>query len=311
MLLFAASSLALSPPPVPGTLGLPKLGGLSGVVVPTQAEEQDWMGEPDVVPAAFEAAPALSEEEVASRLRGFRTATNRQLLDIAQLDDYDDELAATIRQTADFAVPTTMPEAVITFFSQGTPQFIVAMLLACTAGRLSLGTPTPTDALVAVAVFAFWCVQEWWIHDKLLHSEDEWFGEQVHGGHHLLPYYHVSLDGVGLAAAWFSAVAAIAAAAAAFLSVPLAPCLTAVGAYTLCGGLYEGSHFLAHTRVPMRRGGLLSKMRRHHMMHHIHNDGYWLAFIIPEIDRLFGTGPKPADVPRATGRRPDRRAEAM
>ena len=38
---------------------------------------------------------------------------------------------------------------------------------------------------------------------------------------------------------------------------------------------------------------------------------YWLAFIIPEIDRLFGTGPKPADVPRATGRRPDRRAEAM
>ena len=61
----------------------------------------------------------------------------------------------------------------------------------------------------------------------------------------------------------------------------------------------------------MRRGGLLSKMRRHHMMHHIHNDGYWLAFIIPEIDRLFGTGPKPADVPRATGRRPDRRAEAM
>ena len=67
MLLFAASSLALTPPPVPGTLGLPKLGGLSGVVVPTQAEEQDWMGEPDVVPAAFEAAPALSEEEVASR----------------------------------------------------------------------------------------------------------------------------------------------------------------------------------------------------------------------------------------------------
>ena len=92
----------------------------------------------------------------------------------------------------------------------------------------TLGAPTPTDALVAVAVFAFWCVQEWWIHDKLLHSEDEWFGEQVHGGHHLLPYYHVSLDGVGLAAAWFSAVAAIAAAAAA--CTPFAAVLAAAAA---------------------------------------------------------------------------------
>ena len=40
MLLFAASSLALTPPPVPGTLGLPKLGGLSASGA-TQAEEQD------------------------------------------------------------------------------------------------------------------------------------------------------------------------------------------------------------------------------------------------------------------------------
>ena len=31
----------------------------------------------------------------------------------------------------------------------------------------------------------------------------------VHRWHHELPYYHVSLDGIGLAAVWFSVVAVL------------------------------------------------------------------------------------------------------
>ena len=174
------------------------------------------MGEPDVVPAAFEAAPALSEEEVASRLRGFRTATNRQLLDIAQLDDYDDELAATIRRRPLCGADDDV-EAVITFFSQGTPQFIVAMLLACTAGG-SRSAPTPST-LVAVAVFAFWCVQV--VDPRQAAPRRTVVRRQVHGGHHLAVLPRLARRRRPRAA-WFSAVAAIAAAAA-FLSV-LAPC---------------------------------------------------------------------------------------
>ena len=64
------------------------------------------------------------------------------------------------------------------------------------------------DAAAASAAVVFWPVQEWIIHDRLLHSEEEWFGERIHEWHHALPYYHVSFDSVELAAGWFLAAAA-------------------------------------------------------------------------------------------------------
>ena len=60
--------------------------------------------------------------------------------------------------------------------------------------------------MTRVAVFAFWCVQEHIIHGRLLHSRDAWFGSDIHRWHHELPYYHVSMDGIGLAAVWFATV---------------------------------------------------------------------------------------------------------
>ena len=45
-----------------------------------------------------------------------------------------------------------------------------------------------SDAVVAGIVAMIWLVHEWWIHDKLLHSEQEWMGTDIHGFHHLLPY---------------------------------------------------------------------------------------------------------------------------
>ena len=70
------------------------------------------------------------------------------------------------------------------------------------------------------------------------------------------------LDGLGLAVAWFGAVGA-AALTVGVASSALGPALSALMTYTLFGGLYEASHFLAHTRVPLPAA--LGRMRRHHV----------------------------------------------
>mmetsp|Transcript_7584 Transcript_7584/g.19395 ORF Transcript_7584/g.19395 Transcript_7584/m.19395 type:complete len:158 (+) Transcript_7584:429-902(+) len=148
-----------------------------------------------------------------------------------------------------------------------------------------------------------WLVHEWWIHDKLLHSEQEWMGTDIHGFHHLLPYYHVSIDGPGLAVAWFTA-----AAAAAFVLCPnVALALTATFTYTVFGGVYEFCHYISHTRVPLK--GYLKRVKQHHMQHHVVNDEYWLAFTLPSVDGLFGTLAEPKAVRRAdpTAKRAGRR----
>lgn len=55
---------------------------------------------------------------------------------------------------------------------------------------------------------------------------------------------------------------------------------------------YEWTHFLVHTRVsPV--SGVAKKVRQNHMMHHCRNENYWLSFMVPDIDKLFGTCPKP------------------
>ena len=112
------------------------------------------------------------------------------------------------------------------------------------------------------------------------------------------PYYHVSLDGIGLAVTWFGAVAAILIGAG-LLTSSLPVCLTALAVYTLFGGLYEAAHYLAHTRCPLPP--LLNRMRRHHNMHHTVSDRHWLAFTVPAVDNLFNTNPNPKDVARVRG----------
>ena len=81
--------------------------------------------------------------------------------------------------------------------------------------------------------------------------------------------------------------------------------LTALGTYTLCGGLYEATHFLAHTRVPLPPP--LRAVRAHHMLHHTLSHDHWLAFTVPAVDSLFGTNPTPHEV--ASAQRARRQAE--
>jgi hypothetical protein len=62
-----------------------------------------------------------------------------------------------------------------------------------------------------------------------------------------------------------------------------------------CAGLlYEWLHYVVHTRwVPPAGlvGNWLRAVRRHHMLHHMRNEDYWLSFSAPAVDALFGTLP--------------------
>ena len=257
----------VKPQPAPGTAGL-------------------------VSPAGF--------EECYNTLRELKAKNGSPLIHIKQVEKAAPETAEKLRRRVNFDVPTTPAAAIATFFGHPTARFISAALLLSLVGRLMIGTALAwADLAACTATGLFWCIQEWVIHDKLLHSSFIWFGECVHRWHHELPYYHVSLDGLGLAGAWFS-VAAVLFIGVGTLTRTLAPTLSALATYTLFGGLYEASHYLAHTRVPLPK--YLEGMRRHHTRHHLVSDEFWLAFTIPAVDTLFGTAPNVQDVSKANRR---------
>jgi sterol desaturase/sphingolipid hydroxylase (fatty acid hydroxylase superfamily) len=59
--------------------------------------------------------------------------------------------------------------------------------------------------------------------------------------------------------------------------------------------LYEWIHYLTHTSVtPNTRW--FRKVRRNHRYHHYKNERYWYAFVLPQVDTLFGTDPRPQEV---------------
>lgn len=108
--------------------------------------------------------------------------------------------------------------------------------------------------------------------------------------HHETPYFHVSIDPPEL----ILGVMALAGAVAWALFGGGALSATAALAYFSAGLLYEWLHFIVHTRWVPPAGGVgswLRAVRRHHMLHHCRNEGYWLSFSLPAVDGLFGTLP--------------------
>lgn len=171
--------------------------------------------------------------------------------------------------------------------SAAVPMFGIA-LLAYMRLQQPLGV---LDAAVGASVVALWLIQEWVVHKWLLHSSFDWAGKTIHKEHHEQPYHHVSLDPPALVIS----VMLLAAAVFAVLLGPSSPLwLTATAAYWSAGVVYEWLHYIVHTRwVPPAgwRGKWLRDVRRHHMLHHMRNEHYWLSFSAPPVDALFGTLP--------------------
>jgi hypothetical protein len=204
--------------------------------------------------------------------------------------------------------PTTLKEAFRVFFldKYHGPRLAALSVTALTAWRCYLAA-TSVSALASasmalgvtdVAAFStavvFWWVQEHVLHLHVLHSKADWMGKEIHEGHHANPYFHISIDPAGLIMSWFLTVHLI---FSAILPLPIA--LSATVGYATAGLFYEWAHFIVHTKVRFRKQSYWSRMKDHHIRHHLVDDRYWLGFSVPMIDDLFRTNPNVQEVKRA------------
>jgi 4-hydroxysphinganine ceramide fatty acyl 2-hydroxylase len=197
---------------------------------------------------------------------------------------------------ADEVVPSTMTNAIRVFLfgSYNGPRAVCFLLTLVTSWRGMLLDPVSlTDGAVFVGMIVAWCFQEHWLHGRVLHSDIDWYGKEIHQAHHARPYHHISLDPAWLMVAWLVTAHCLFRCA---LPLPLA--LSATLGYALAGLWYEFLHFIVHTRVRFRRGSYLQTMKDHHARHHLVDHRYWLGFSLPSIDSFFGTNPSVQEVRR-------------
>jgi len=197
---------------------------------------------------------------------------------------------------SDENVPNTLLEALRVFFFSLDgigPLIISVVLLNLYSWRLQgMGVLTVADALAFFGCILFWSFQEHVLHGKLLHSDVDWYGKQIHQEHHEKPYFHVSIDPPALMIAWMASAHLI---LRTFLPLPVA--ISATLGYATAGLFYEWAHYIVHTKVKPR-SKFMKQMRDNHIRHHNVDHRYWLAFSIPAVDDFFGTNPDVQEVRR-------------
>jgi hypothetical protein len=192
------------------------------------------------------------------------------------------------------SVPSEMSDAIrIFFFSQDYgPLFVVMSIVMFLTKRIQLSSIGVLDGVVFGATVMFWSVQEHFLHEKVLHSKQDWAGKQIHQAHHDKPYYHISIDPAILLLGWMAF-------AHLFLKwlLPLPLALSATVGYSMAGLFYEWAHYIVHTKVRFG-SSFWKRVKENHIRHHLVNHDYWFAFSLPWIDDLFGTNPSVKDVKR-------------
>jgi sterol desaturase/sphingolipid hydroxylase (fatty acid hydroxylase superfamily) len=195
----------------------------------------------------------------------------------------------------------SLGRTLLAFFEHQSPRLLALQLLVAVALRPWLGPFGATDAMIVAAVVLYWPVQEWVLHKLVLHARPRQLGRvridtaaaRAHRKHHRNPRdlaYTVLPGGSMLVmiplhvAFWWGVTRTWGAA------------LTGICALGAAALVYEWIHFLCH--APYRaRSAYVRRVRAHHALHHFKNERYWHSFTVPALDRLFGTGPKPSEVP--------------
>lgn len=199
-------------------------------------------------------------------------------------------------------LPRTAREALRTFLSTPSPLLVITMALTALAARIALGGWSVWDAVIAVALLAWWPINEWLIHVFVLHYKPRRiFGRtfdfplpRKHRAHHADPW---DLSLVFIPRHVFFWTPPLFA-----LIVWLAPdrglALTFVATYLLLGVHYEWSHYLAHIGwcPPLE---YYRRRVREHRLHHFRNENYWWGVSMGLGDRLLGTAPDVAQVDRS------------
>ena len=206
----------------------------------------------------------------------------------------------------------TLGDCFRAFMSHLSPWVIGVALAAALVTRAAAGHWSWRDPAIALALLAVQPFTEWVIHVYLLHSRPigvrgrsyDLPAAREHREHHAAP---ADLDGVLIPTPVILVSIPLIALTALGLGYALNPLLggdrTAgtltgiVAAYAILAG-YEWCHFLIHSPyVP--RGRHYARARRSHRLHHYKNERYWFGVTSNLGDRVIGTNPVPADVPRS------------
>ena len=199
--------------------------------------------------------------------------------------------------------PRTLKAAATRFFTFASPRFLGTQLLLALGARAFFGAPTTAELVAIVGVVIYWPLQEWFFHWQLLHWKPRYvFGvkldphfAKVHRYHHAHPW------DLATSLLPLRVVLSIAPFHVLFWWAVMpdwAGMATGVAAFTAATLVYEWIHYLTHTPYrPTSR--YFRTVRRNHRMHHFRNEHFWHSFTAPFLDRLFGTGPDPRDVPRS------------
>ena len=198
----------------------------------------------------------------------------------------------------------TLRAAMRLFFSHRSPWLLILILAALLISRFFDSTPlSSSECLIALSASLYWPFQEWWMHRWLLHLKPyQLFGRRIepsfarlHRLHHEdpkdIPLSFLPTSTIFGALVGFSGLVY-------WLSGSLALTLSWMSAATGSTLLYEWVHFLTHTDY-RPRGRYYRAIWKLHRWHHYKNEAYWFSFTVPWIDRLFGTGPDPKEVPKS------------
>ena len=208
---------------------------------------------------------------------------------------------------------TTLGQAFAEFRAKRSPRILAAGLLAILALRIVMGDWSWRDPVAAAVMIPIYVFGEWAIHVHLLHLPPfEFRGRRVelltarsHRMHHEDPHnLNMILLGPWEAVALLVLAVPVAVAVPALVvglvigSVPLAVVVTAVmTAYALIL-IYEWTHFIIHTaHKPHSR--YYKSIHRGHRLHHFKNERYWHGITNTISDRVLGTAPDQAEIPRS------------
>jgi len=207
--------------------------------------------------------------------------------------------------------PDTLPRDAATalrvFITHASPLLIALIIAPLAAWRLALGGFGWADAVVALALVAYFPFNEWLIHVFMLHYKPRTvFGRTIdfylpvtHRRHHADPW---NLKWVFIPRhVHFWTLPAI------VLILWLgwderAPVLTGLVTYLLLGLHYEWVHFLAH--IPWSPSGPVigtyyQRRVREHRYHHFRNENFWWGVSMGLGDRVLRTAPPVEDVGRS------------
>ncbi|HEY5198578.1 MAG TPA: sterol desaturase family protein [Solirubrobacteraceae bacterium] len=193
------------------------------------------------------------------------------------------------------------------------PWVIAGAILVVLAARVALGPPGWPDAAAGLFILVVYPFGEWAIHVHLLHLRPLHFrGRQVelptaraHRAHHEDPrsldlINFSPLEALAILILAVPAAAALADGVLALAGKPLSagPLVTMLLTGYLMVGAYEWTHFLIHT-AHRPRSRYYRSIWRNHRLHHYKNEHYWHGITSTVGDRLLGTNPDHAGIPRS------------